>query len=149
MGGFLTYHLFPAAPPWYYHQHRCAVDLSAAASAGPNLLRVDTFLGIPYFASLYGRSSDVFGAIPSLHVAYPLLMATSGWRLHHALGRTLLVFFYTWMCFSAVYLDHHWVIDILVGSFYALAAALVLPGLDRWLRSRRYGSTSSGDIKHL
>ena len=42
-------------------------------SAGPNLLRVDAMLGIGYFRAFYGRASDVFGALPSLHVAYPLL----------------------------------------------------------------------------
>ena len=27
--GFLTYHLYPAAPPWYYHAHGCTVDMLA------------------------------------------------------------------------------------------------------------------------
>src|SRR6185436_20727216 len=68
VAGFVTYHLYPAAPPWYYHAHGCVVDLAAAASAGPNLLRVDALMGMNYFAGFYGRSSDVFGAVPSLHV---------------------------------------------------------------------------------
>jgi inositol phosphorylceramide synthase catalytic subunit len=74
VAGFLTYHVYPAAPPWYYHLHGCAVDLQAAASEGPNLARVDQLVAIHYFAGFYGRASDVFGAMPSLHVAYPLLM---------------------------------------------------------------------------
>jgi hypothetical protein len=132
VAGFLTYHLYPAAPPWYYHQHGCAVDLGAAASAGPNLLRVDALVGLNYFAGFYGRSSDVFGAVPSLHVAYPLLLVTEGWRLHGALGRTLLLAFYVWMCCAAVYLDHHWVIDVVLGSGYALATALGIRQFARW-----------------
>lgn len=126
VAGFLTYHLYPAAPPWYYHQHGCVVDLQAAASAGPNLERVDALVGVAYFTGFYGRASDIFGAIPSLHVAYPLLMAVEGWRRHNGLGRSLLVLFYAAMCFSAVYLDHHWVVDILVGSGYALIVALAI-----------------------
>jgi inositol phosphorylceramide synthase catalytic subunit len=121
--GFATYHLYPAAPPWYFHRYGCTVDLSAAASAGPNLMRVDALLGVPYFAGLYGRASDVFGAFPSLHVAYPTLMLAVGWRVHGRLGRALLALFLTWMSMSAVYLDHHWVIDIVAGIAYGLAAA--------------------------
>jgi membrane-associated phospholipid phosphatase len=145
LAGFTTYHLYPAAPPWYFHQHGCAVDLGAAASAGPNLLRVDALLGIHYFQSFYGRASDVFGAVPSLHVAYPFLMILEGWPRHRWLGRLLLLGFYLLMGFSAVYLDHHWIIDAVVGSVYALVTFLVLrrltPRVGRWLSARAVGNT--------
>ena len=134
--GFLTYHLYPAAPPWYYHQHGCAVDLAAAASAGPNLTRVDELLGFRYFGGFYSRSSDVFGAVPSLHIAYPLLMVIEGWRIHRTLGRSLLFLFFVWMCCAAVYLDHHWIIDIVAGAAYAIVTALAIRRIARWRRSR-------------
>jgi hypothetical protein len=129
--GFVTYHIYPAAPPWYFHRYGCAVDLAALPSPGPNLTRVDAILGIPYFHGFYGRSSDVFGAVPSLHVAYPLLMVFEGWRLHGPIGRFLLGLFYVWMCFAANYLDHHWVIDVVVGSAYAIAVSCVMRRLIR------------------
>jgi len=132
VAGFITYHLYPAAPPWYFHQHGCAVDLATHASEGPNLARVDAWLGVPYFAGVYGRSSDVFGAVPSLHVAYPLLMLIEGFRRHGWLGRALLVWFYLSMCFAAVYLDHHWVIDIVLGSLYTVVVS--------WLMRRLLGA---------
>jgi inositol phosphorylceramide synthase catalytic subunit len=122
--GFATYHLYPAAPPWYYHSHGCLVDLAAKASPGPNLLRVDATMGIEYFTGFYGRSSDVFGAVPSLHVAYPLLMCIEGWRMVRLPARVALVAFYIWMCSAAVYLDHHWVIDIVLGSLYTVVVAI-------------------------
>jgi len=121
--GFATYHLYPAAPPWYFHRYGCTVDLHALASAGPNLTRVDALLGVSYFSGMYGRASDVFGAVPSLHVAYPTLMLAVGWPLHGTLGRGLLALFLLWMAFSAVYLDHHWVVDIIAGVAYALVVA--------------------------
>jgi membrane-associated phospholipid phosphatase len=124
--GFITYHLYPAAPPWYFHAFGCHVDLSTAAHEGPNLLRVDERLGFPYFASFYRRSSDVFGAMPSLHVAYPLLLSIEGVPLHGLLGRVLLIGFYLAMCFSAVYLDHHWLLDVLAGSLLTVMSALVV-----------------------
>ncbi len=135
VAGFITYHVYPAAPPWYYHHYGCVVDLATHASEGPNLARVDAWLGIPYFAGVYGRSSDVFGAVPSLHVAYPLLMLLEGFRRHRWLGRVLLIWFYLSMCFAAVYLDHHWVFDIVLGSFYTV----VISWLMRRLLNARLG----------
>ena len=126
VAGFITYHLYPAAPPWYFHLHGCTVDLATHASEGPNLARVDAWLGVPYFAGVYGRSSDVFGAVPSLHVAYPLLMLIEGFRRHRWLGRALLVWFYLSMCFAAIYLDHHWVIDVVLGSFYTVVVSWLM-----------------------
>ena len=130
LAGFATYHLYPAAPPWYFHAHGCSVDLAASASEAPKLARVDTFLGIHYFHDFYGRASDVFGAMPSLHVAYPLLIVLFGWPVMHMPGRAFAVVFLVLMCSAAVYLDHHWIVDVLVGLGYALAifavAAVVL-----------------------
>jgi len=126
IAGFATYHLYPAAPPWYYHQHGCVVDLATHASEGPNLARVDAWLGVSFFSGMYGRSSDVFGAVPSLHVAYPLLLLIDGFRRHRWLGRVLLISFYVSMCFAAVYLDHHWVFDIVIGSLYAVVVSTLI-----------------------
>lgn len=120
--GFVTYHLVPAAPPWYFHAHGCTVDLAAPASEGPNLARVDAWLGVRYFHSMYGRSTDVFGAVPSLHAAYPTLILLSGWRWMKAPGRVFFALFTLLMGFSAVYLDHHWIIDVLLGLVYAVVA---------------------------
>jgi hypothetical protein len=120
--GFVTYHVYPAAPPWYFHTHGCAVDVLAKASEGPNLARVDAMLGIGYFHAFYGRSSDVFGAVPSLHVAYPLVIVLEGWRLMSRGWRAGAVTFFLSMCFAAVYLDHHWVLDVIIGITYALLA---------------------------
>ncbi len=121
IAGFATYHVYPAAPPWYFHAHGCLVDLAAHASEGTHLAAVDAALGVGYFRAFYGRSTDVFGAVPSLHVAYPLLIVYEGWKHFRALGRALSLLFFASMVFSAVYLDHHWVIDVLLGLTYTTA----------------------------
>jgi membrane-associated phospholipid phosphatase len=36
------------------------------------------------------------------------------------------VTWYLWMCFAAVYLDHHWIIDIVIGSLYALIGSILV-----------------------
>ena len=125
VAAFATYHAYPAAPPWYFHAHGCVVDLEAHASEGTHLAAVDAALGLSYFRDLYGRSADVFGAVPSLHVAYPLLIVYEGWGQFRGLGRALSLVFFLSMLFSAVYLDHHWVIDVLLGLAYASAIHLL------------------------
>jgi hypothetical protein len=119
---FVTYHVYPAAPPWYYHAHGCEISMVAKPSAGPRLLHVDEMFGISYFHGLYSRSSDLYGAVPSLHVAYPLLIAIEGWRTFGWPARVASILFAASMAFAAVYLDHHWVFDVVLGVGYCLAA---------------------------
>ena len=133
LAGFVTYHLYPAAPPWYFHEHGCTVDLAVPASEGASLARVDALLGIHYFHDFYGRSSDVFGAVPSLHVAYPLLIVLFGWPILRWPGRVFTVTFFISMCGAAVYLDHHWIIDVVVGLAYTV---VVVAGVVTVARSR-------------
>jgi hypothetical protein len=131
--GFATYHIYPAAPPWYFHAHGCAIDLLAKASEGPNLARVDALLGVPYFHAFYGRASDVFGAVPSLHVAYPFLIVLEGWRHFRSVLRILSVWFFASMLLAAPYLDHHWIVDEIVGVVYCLAVFWAARRLQRLL----------------
>jgi membrane-associated phospholipid phosphatase len=137
--GFLTYHLYPAAPPWYFHAHGCTVDIAAAASEGPALARFDAWAGVPYFARMYASSSAVFGAIPSLHVAYALLVALEGWSVFSPAWRAASSAFFALMCFAAVYLDHHWVEDVLAGAACSLAVAFVA----RTVTSTRFAASLS------
>jgi hypothetical protein len=140
IAAFATYHAYPAAPPWYFHAHGCIVDLAAHASEGTHLAAVDAALGIGYFHSFYGRSTDVFGAVPSLHVAYPLLIVYEGWKHFRALGRSLSVLFFVSMVFSAVYLDHHWVIDVLLGLTYTSTVHMLF----RFVFARRATGSATG-----
>ena len=116
--GFAIYYVYPAAPPWYVAAHGFTADFSVRASAA-GALRFDQLVGLPIMASFYGKSADVFGAIPSLHVVYPFLALVYGARLPRfrwvALGYWLLV------CFSAVYLDHHYLLDLFAGLAIAVA----------------------------
>jgi hypothetical protein len=140
--GFTTYHLFPAAPPWYFHMHGCAIDVGAAASEGTNLARVDAALGTTYFHDFYGRSSDVFGAVPSLHVSYPMLIVLFGWPAMRWLGRTMALVFLVSMSTAAVYLDHHWTIDIVLGVVYTLLAYAIVMAV-----AKRFGENEPGTVR--
>lgn len=131
--GFATYYVYPAAPPWYVARYGLGPADMAARSSAAGAARWDALTGIPWFAGFYGRSADVFGAIPSLHVSYPLLTWLYGrelrkrWLDAASFGLFLLV------SFAAVYLDHHYLLDVLLGIAYALAAW----GLERAVTRRR------------
>lgn len=121
----VTFYLYPAAPPWYLAQYGPGPAVLDAAPSAAGAARVDALLGISLFAGFYGRSPNVFGAIPSLHAAIPLLAAVFAWRIG-ALRLTVAAYALL-MLFAAVYLNHHYVVDLLCGAAYvALAAALAI-----------------------
>ena len=119
LAAFATYIAYPAAPPWYVTEFGFEnLGWEAPASAAA-LVRFDAFFGIEHFQNTYGRSSWVFGAIPSMHAGFPLLVALFARRI---MGRVSALFFvYAGLAaFAAVYLNHHYVIDLLAGWVFAL-----------------------------
>lgn len=117
----------PVAPPWYYRAHGCLADLAVRPSPA-GLARVDALLNIGYFQAFYGKSTYVFGAMPSLHCTYPMIGLLTAWRHVDWRTRPLHLAYVTLMFCASVYLDHHYVLDGLVG--FALA------GFSVWTVSR-------------
>jgi inositol phosphorylceramide synthase catalytic subunit len=121
----VTYLVYPAAPPWYIAQYGPGpADLHAAASAA-GAARFDSLIGIPFFSGFYSRNPNVFGAMPSLHVAYPLLVALVGWS-RGWWWRVPTLAYAALMAFAAVYLQHHYILDVLAGWAVAIIAATVV-----------------------
>jgi membrane-associated phospholipid phosphatase len=133
--GYATYYVYPAAPPWYVTEHGFVADFTVRASPAA-CVRWDDFTGLHYFRGFYGRSADVFGAIPSLHVALPLLVFLYSFQLKRPWWTALAFGFYALVCFSAVYLQHHYVLDIVIGSAYTLIAFAGQKFVTAWLRRR-------------
>jgi membrane-associated phospholipid phosphatase len=120
MAASLTYLLFPVAPPWYVAQYGFGpVDVNTTASPAA-LVRWDALVGVPYFRHFYEHASDVFGSMPSMHCAYPALLLFYALELRRPRLSAGLALFALLMCFSAVYLQHHYISDIVVGILYAL-----------------------------
>jgi membrane-associated phospholipid phosphatase len=120
--GFSLYYIYPAAPPWYVAAHGFVADLSVHASPA-GAIRFDQLVGLPIMQGFYGKSADVFGAIPSLHVVYPMLALIYGFRLPRF--RIVAAIYFVLVCFSAVYLDHHYLIDLFIGYVDALVVMSV------------------------
>ncbi len=121
---FATWLIFPAAPPWYLRAHGCAIDLSAAPSAAA-LVRVDALFDMDYFARFYSRAASVFGAMPSMHCAYPLLGLLTAWKVISWKTKPLHIAYAALMACAAVYLDHHWILDVIAGWGVAIVSVVV------------------------
>lgn len=112
--GFIIYYLHPAAPPWYIAEHGPVVDVQTKSYAA-GLLRVDQILDIKLFEGIYSKGSNVFAAMPSLHSSYPLIGLYYSFRQPRKLIRIIFATFMIGIWFSAVYLNHHYVLDVLAG----------------------------------
>jgi len=118
--GFITYFVYPAAPPWYVAAHGFGPAQMTAVPSEAAAHRFDALLGTQVFQNAYGHSVEVFGAIPSLHVAYPLMAAILAFSLRELRwARWPAALYVPVICFSAVYLQHHYIIDVLIGLAYA------------------------------
>jgi hypothetical protein len=117
--GFIVYYTFPAAPPWYVQYHGFTFHkLTAGNTAG--LAKFDAYFNVTIFKSIYSKGSNVFAAMPSLHSSYPVIVLYYG--LKNKLGKAN-IFFGVVMIgiwFSAVYLSHHYIVDVLAGILCAI-----------------------------
>lgn len=138
--GWLIWLAYPAAPPWYADLHGLGPATANTASNPAALARVDASLGVPLFATIYAQSAFVFGAMPSLHVSYSTLAALVSYPKGGVLRVGTLAYLAS-MIYAAVYLRHHYVVDVVAGA--ALAVLLFLL-LSRGLRGRFRGVVSRG-----
>lgn len=133
LAGYATYLLYAAAPPWYVaHYGLGPVNLAAPPEAA-GAARFDALFHVDWFAHFYAHNTNVFGAIPSLHVGQSFLAALYALRFRSL--RVLAIGFWAVVTFSSVYLNHHYVIDGIVGILFALAAFAAMSAWRRWRAS--------------
>jgi len=127
--GFCGYYIHPAAPPWYVMNYGFEPIINTTGNVA-GLGRFDALTGVPIFHLLYGKNSNVFAAIPSLHAAY-MLIAT----VYAIISRQkkIVVAMFATVCvgiwWTAVYSGHHYVIDILLGIATAVIGITLLESL--------------------
>jgi membrane-associated phospholipid phosphatase len=122
--GYITYYAYAAAPPWYVAFYGMGPAQLNTPANPAGAARFDYLFGTHFFIGMYGKAADVFGAVPSLHVSYPLIALFL--TLDRPKLRILSLSFYLLMCFSAVYLNHHYVLDVILGSLYATITYLII-----------------------
>lgn len=121
----VTFMVYPAAPPWYVFLHGFGQPGHFMLGSAGGLVNFDKLIGADVFASIYDTfNANLFAAIPSLHAGYPTLIALVIWqRFRGAAWLWGLYPLVAW--FSAVYLNHHYVIDLVIGSCYAVIAFFI------------------------
>ncbi len=141
VAGLVTYTVFPEAPPWlaaqdgYIHEH--IARLSARGFVWLHLGDVQRALG-----HAQAGGSNPVAAMPSLHVGFATLIAIcfaarmrSRWRYCAALYPLA-------MGFTLVYTGEHYVLDILAGVGYAVAAHLTMNAWERRRAAARLSKSS-------
>lgn len=126
---FVTYILFPAAPPWMAKELGYIPDPLVRVSSD-----VWAAMGIENFSEVYANiPANPVAAVPSLHSAYPLLFTLF---VVLAFGKK-----YWWvgiypvsMWIGVVYLGEHYVIDVILGALYAVAAVYASLAFMKWYR---------------
>ncbi len=124
----LTFWRFPAAPPWWVWGHGFTQPTArfVPTESAAGLRKIDNFLGIDLFSQVYGTlNSNPFAAVPSLHAAYSFMVAFFAIR-NYGKKAIPVVLYPIGVFFSAVYLKHHYIIDLIMGTTYALIASYVV-----------------------
>lgn len=151
--GFTFYYVHPAAPPWYVAMHGMEPVVGTPGNVA-GLAAFDRMTGLGIFDALYGRNSNVFAAMPSLHSAYTLIACVYAVRLsHQASSRpawiVALAFITLGIWFTAVYTSHHYILDVLGGIACALGGtALFELGLMRIPAFARFVDNYSQYLKN-
>lgn len=126
LAGFATFVLFPAAPPWiaanwwHYMPHVYRILNKGIAFFG----------GSESLSALYSymwqhAGWDLFGAVPSEHVAFPTLCFLYARQAWPRWGWSVLGYVVIVAC-AVVYLGEHYVMDVVCGMTYAVIAYSVI-----------------------
>lgn len=132
---FVIYYLYPAAPPWYVVENGLGPAILDTPGSPARLVDVDAAIGFTYFGGMYDRNSNVFAAIPSMHPIYPM-MAWFYARKHFPRVSWGILAFVLLIGVSAVYLCHHYIIDVLLGMALGTASYFGAEAIMNWQARR-------------
>ncbi|MHA2275172.1 MAG: phosphatase PAP2 family protein [Candidatus Kariarchaeaceae archaeon] len=140
----ITFALYPVAPPWYIWNEGAGynfdqpTELVGIPGSAAGLIEVDRLIGMPVFSKFYGRfNTNPYAALPSLHAAYAFISAfytieKYGWK------RTWWIVIYPiGVMASAVYLNHHFVVDLILGIIYVVVSIKTVRSIKRYRAKRR------------
>ncbi|MGA0257376.1 MAG: phosphatase PAP2 family protein [Saprospiraceae bacterium] len=122
--GFLGYIIYPAAPPWYYFEYGNELINTVPCNAA-GLARFDDMLGINMYRAMYSQGTNTFGAIPSMHAAFPLLLVYYSLKFKNHWLTALFTLSLIGIWFGAVYSAHHYVIDMILGIVCGILGLII------------------------
>ncbi len=135
----VTFAIYPVAPPWYVEKHGFVQPekLTGVGDSAAGLVDIDNYLGITAFTDFYRQfNSNPYAALPSLHAAFSFFVAYYAIYYYRSrIGKkiywVILYPFCVWT--AAVYLNHHYIVDLLAGAAYSLVSIHLV----RYYRKKR------------
>ncbi len=122
--GFAFYYIYPAAPPWYVELYGFDLHIGVLGNRA-GLARFDEIMRIPIFENIYNKNANVLAAMPSLHSSYPVIVLYYGLKMRLKWMNWFFGIFMLGIWFSAVYSNHHYIIDVIAGAFIAFIILLL------------------------
>ena len=141
---FLTYLLFPAAPPWLASQQ----GLIPHTEHITNIIlgHFFNYVSIPTVYQYFGV--NLVAAVPSLHAAYPLLTALYVGKKQPKLI-PLLIFYVLAVWFAVMYLGEHYFFDVVLGSIYALVVYVVTQRVKDYREKRHAQKLAKNNLQTI
>ena len=146
VAGLLTYCVFPEAPPWMAARDGLTEPVARLSARGWIWLHAGNLNETLAHAQEAG--SNPVAAMPSLHVAFAVLVALMIGTQLRSRWRWLLALYPLAMGFTLVYTGEHYVLDLIVGAGYALAVHYALTKWEQRRALRPY-ERGAGITDHL
>jgi len=129
---FLTYLIFPAAPPWMGSQ--LGVIPPVAHITNDIVAHLFNYIAIPSVYQFFGI--NLAAAVPSLHAAYPLLTALFVGKKYPKTIPILVVYVLAvWL--AVMYLGEHYFFDVYLGAIYALVVYAAIQRVKKYLDKKK------------
>lgn len=123
-GGFLTFLIFPAAPPWMASQNNYIEPIVRVSS------HVWYALGVKDFPSLYNHiAPNPVAAIPSLHSAAATLLSIFIFKIYGKRWGYISLIYPALIFVGVMYQGEHYFFDVFAGICYAFIGYLVVAKL--------------------
>ncbi|MCY3412150.1 MAG: inositol phosphorylceramide synthase [Candidatus Heimdallarchaeota archaeon] len=124
--GLLTFYLYPVAPPWWVARRGFAQPYGNNYYAP--LINWSRYFGKNIYGSFYSTfDGNPFAAVPSLHSGYSITAASFFiYKYKEKSKLAYLALIYPAMIwFSAVYMIHHYIVDLIIGAIYVFIASRI------------------------
>jgi membrane-associated phospholipid phosphatase len=145
-GAFITFLLFPTAPPWLASQNHYIQPITRISS------QVWSSLGIHNFPSLYNHiSPNAVAAVPSLHAAWATLLFIFVYKIYGRRWAFLSAIYPALIFIGTIYEAEHYAFDVIAGVIYATAGYYLTPWLMRMAKIKvaRFKTSRSSNTRSV
>lgn len=117
----VLYLILPVAPPWWLTLHGWSQPTASLVATTDVAAAMHGSL----IQAMIRNASQWFGAVPSLHGAYPVLVLMLGWPNRSRLAVVLVITYALLMWVATVALNQHYIIDLLAGGLLSVIAGVL------------------------